>query len=1573
MNSLIAFPISTLQFDPSNFTITIEDSKFARFSSCGSLLSNFHLQDIAKEPEPYRDWITYDITEYFGYSNQWQKAANAYINKRYLLRKPSSYMDVAYFQRKYDYSYRLPYTLSPFERYNTGQFYSQVYLRNNSFSGFNYLKTIHHEGEEFRKPSGLNTVTHIGLRNQGLIINFYGNFNQSYISIENNTFYDTYQAYQIFDTTVNYVFEFNQNMFGRKDPYHQINHLISVVNVTATLVILNDNIFRNLSISGPLINLAEEPGYFTTAFIIANNDFSITQALVNSNILQITRSVTKINTYPYVHPANVDMYSWTQYMRLDKYLLGGSIIVMGNKFNDICGAENVDASIILIGVRHDIHDDYASKRGHFPVMQETYFKFEFQNTYNEPQNYFKDISITHPLLGEIQLVRMGVNISGNTYQNICMGPEIFGAINSFQKEPLKARGSIASFNFIPQVLMYNETYIDIGAFSYNYSVNLQKKIKNVNSIQQRFNWFMSEEVQLQSAPDYIKQSLSTSLIVVQYGQQIIMGGCHFDNIWLIDRLNALSRSQAQGLILYVEIFKGEVTLGSPDKPMILQNLNGFLNDRNIDKMMSEFELDNTISAFEKYVQYGVGSILFNLHNSSNSYNSIIMQNMEIKESYFCANKLENYDKQVRIPAILSTYLDDEWFQNVPEQVIISDIKISNVNFEGISNYFEILGEKKEINQIVIKNIGLKSFPASNTFIVEFVGSDRVSRDPKLFTSFFKIYLFTGHNQHGNDIDLANMMFSNINPSSGALPIFSFDRGYSKVDNAQCNVYMRYIDIKDSLLMDDFGDNELLPKGSLFKLETPGLVNLRVEIYKLSMSKVFSQYGIFESVGTITEVEIFKSTFFGMRGTNASILYVPFNTLISLNIYSSKFIGNKLQTIGQQQLLSLYNTNSTSNFSEPSLFKLVSVPSITILNSQFEGHNYAKQGAFLDLSQNSNVSMRGCTFSDFSAYTAGAFVLNLESYALIRDCTFSNIMAINEGVFQVNVKSGITIEASRFSQNRAIRNGVFKISGDSFFNFIQLEFNENSAYLKNSVGQVIQLGGASSINGCYFESNQAYFEYFDKIQTAASNSGKLIEFITNDARIDIYDSQFIQNKAVVGTSNLYILDSLDVNIANSKFEGSAKTFNSTKIFGDFLQISSTSQVTIASSSFKKGYAQIGGAIFVLGNAKLKIESSSFIENVAIEQGGVLFADSFMSISISNSCNFNNNRGIKNGGDVFYIYNSLNGQVFITDTLLLSLNIESNFIYASDIQSLTISSIKAEVQNFTKSNVTKHSGLYLRNIAQLKVVKSAFSGIIGSNQLGGGAVILEYSSEVQDGQIEIRDCIFENSHASYKGGGLSLNDVKSLIIQNSTFFNNSADKEGGALMFGCNQTGLIRYDCKLEIENSVFKSNNAKIEGGAIKWNFYEPQIKGQMIYANNTASEYGDNIAGVASQLVLINEQQLRERYFRKQNNGSNVKAVSSGGEFNMYFGIIDKYDNFVRTDNKSKLFISQVVHIIIVAALKKNPVSIEIPLHQQLKQKHNSLPKMASSRLKILFLQRHRIQVKVMILSLKLFRTQFHY
>ena len=60
-------------------------------------------------------------------------------------------------------------------------------------------------------------------------------------------------------------------------------------------------------------------------------------------------------------------------------------------------------------------------------------------------------------------MRMGVNISGNTYTNICMGKNRYETYMTVPTNNVEARGSLSTFLFIPIVHIENETYINISA------------------------------------------------------------------------------------------------------------------------------------------------------------------------------------------------------------------------------------------------------------------------------------------------------------------------------------------------------------------------------------------------------------------------------------------------------------------------------------------------------------------------------------------------------------------------------------------------------------------------------------------------------------------------------------------------------------------------------------------------------------------------------------------------------------------------------------------------------------------------------------------------------------------------------------------------------------------------------------------------------------------------------------------------------------------------------------------------------------------------------------------------------
>lgn len=136
-------------------------------------------------------------------------------------------------------------------------------------------------------------------------------------------------------------------------------------------------------------------------------------------------------------------------------------------------------------------------------------------------------------------------------------------------------------------------------------------------------------------------------------------------------------------------------------------------------------------------------------------------------------------------------------------------------------------------------------------------------------------------------------------------------------------------------------------------------------------------------------------------------------------------------------------------------------------------------------------------------------------------------------------------------------------------------------------------------------------------------------------------------------------------------------------------------------------------------------------------------------------------------------------------------------------------------------------------------------------------------------------------------------------------NTALKSGGAIYFSC----LAIIDngiCQLTIQKSLISNNHAKLEGGGLKWNYFEPTMK-DINFKNNTAEVYGDDIASVAKYLIRINKEQIGSKYLRQisnePENRTGMEKVQSGGKLSLYFGLIDKYETFVKTDSKSKLLI----------------------------------------------------------------------
>ena len=74
---------------------------------------------------------------------------------------------------------------------------------------------------------------------------------------------------------------------------------------------------------------------------------------------------------------------------------------------------------------------------------------------------------------------------------------------------------------------------------------------------------------------------------------------------------------------------------------------------------------------------------------------------------------------------------------------------------------------------------------------------------------------------------------------------------------------------------------------------------------------------------------------------------------------------------------------------------------------------------------------------------------------------------------------------------------------------------------------------------------------------------------------------------------------------------------------------------------------------------------------------------------------------------------------------------------------------------------------------------------------------------------------------------------------------------------------------------------------------------------NKAGIYGDFISSISQKLVKVTALKTQTNRNREleESNSTKVSNVSSGGTFDMYFELRDKYGQTVAIENNSKLFI----------------------------------------------------------------------
>ena len=436
---------------------------------------------------------------------------------------------------------------------------------------------------------------------------------------------------------------------------------------------------------------------------------------------------------------------------------------------------------------------------------------------------------------------------------------------------------------------------------------------------------------------------------------------------------------------------------------------------------------------------------------------------------------------------------------------------------------------------------------------------------------------------------------------------------------------------------------------------------------------------------------------------------------------------------------------------------------------------------------------------------------------------------------------------------------------------------------------------------------------------------------------------MQNYTYDETSDEDIDEGITINKTGITINGNGYTIdgsNSVRIFNIV-----GNNVTISNLTIVNGFTnRSGGAIYA--ESDLILNNVTFINNFATRGGAIV---NFNETNIM-GCIFNNNSANASGGCIV-----ANGGLNIVDSAFINSNAESG----SAIMCSGVTSIKDSVfMNLTSEDLG--SIVTLQNAEILNCLFSNNTAKWGADIYGNNSIIInssvfrnsksKYGGSIYDeGVISIRNSIFENLSAEQTAGAIGLRELKYCEINNCTFTNTTANKNGGALFIDvngmegksngtyiinstfCDSYGdfggaIVQLGDNITIYKCNFVDNAAKYNGGAVYTSCAYANIIESYFESNKII--YNDAGNGGAIYFDLGN---LTASYSVFINNTNNAICTYEANAFIMnnefkgngeaIHGVFTKNTLNNNTYNEDKLVLNQTDY---VNYMSGNTVKIEI-------------------------------------------------